>query len=289
MGHPVGMRSAHELVRWLHSHDGVGHTTALRAAGFTTHGIRSILADRRAEWVRRSWLALPDAHPQVRFAAALGGRLTCLSAAALSGLWTPAHTETHVVVAPTSARVNPAGARVHWAPGPAPGSATAVREPPVNVLFHVAGCVPLADALAVWESAIRKGLADAAELARVAWRAPAARQLASVASELSDSGIETRFVALMRSIGVAVRQQVWMDGHPVDGLIGERLVVQLDGFAHHQAADRRRDLRADARLVLRGYTVLRFDYVQVLFHPEEVIAAVSMAIAQGLHRAPARR
>lgn len=56
------------------------------------------------------------------------------------------------------------------------------------------------------------------------------------------------------------------------------------GFAHHRAADRRRDLRHDAELALRGYTVLRFDYFQVLFAADDVIAAVSTAIAQGLHR-----
>ena len=62
-------------------------------------------------------------------------------------------------------------------------------------------------------------------------------------------------------------------------------MVQLDGFAHHRGADRRRDLRADARLVLRGYTVLRFDFVQVLFHPDEVVATIALAMAQGLHLA----
>ncbi len=285
------MRSVEQLVGWLRTHDGVGHTSALRAAGYTTHGIRSALAAGQVSWVRRSWLALPQAHPQVRLAARLGGRLTCLSAAVRSGLWTPTHTETHVVVAPTAARVAAGrdSVRLHWARGPAPVESTAVREPLVNVLFHVAGCVPRAEALSVWESALRKGVVDAAELGRVRWTSTAARSLADVASLLSDSGIETRFVELMRTLGVTVRQQVWIDGHPLDGQIGERLLIQLDGFAHHQAADRRRDLRADARLVLRGYTVLRFDYVQVLFHPEEVIATVAMAIAQGLHLAPSAR
>ena len=121
---------------------------------------------------------------------------------------------------------------------------------------------------------------DADILARVRWNCPAARELASAASKLSDSGLESEFVQLMRGAGVAVRQQVWIDGHPVDGLIGERLIVQLDGFAHHQAADRRRDLRADARLALRGYTVLRFDYQQVLFNAPYVIDTVQTAIAQ---------
>jgi very-short-patch-repair endonuclease len=57
------------------------------------------------------------------------------------------------------------------------------------------------------------------------------------------------------------------------------------GFAHHSsAADRRRDLEADARLALRGYTVLRFDYFQVFFQWDYVVETVLMAVAQGLHR-----
>lgn len=82
-----------------------------------------------------------------------------------------------------------------------------------------------------------------------------------------------------------MRQQVWVDGHPLDGLIGDRLAVQIDGFAFHQARDRRRDLRADARLALRGFTVLRFDYAHVLFDADIVRETVLLAIAQGLHRA----
>ncbi|WP_455905620.1 DUF559 domain-containing protein [Microbacterium sp.] len=89
----------------------------------------------------------------------------------------------------------------------------------------------------------------------------------------------------MRSIGVVVVQQVWVDGHPLDALIGDRLAVQLDGFAHHSSAqDRRRDIEADARLRLRGYTVLRLDCHQVIFQPQLVLNMVRAVIAQQLHR-----
>ena len=71
---------------------------------------------------------------------------------------------------------------------------------------------------------------------------------------------------LRRPAAFRSRQQVWLDGHPVDALIGERLVTQLRRRSSTIGAkDRRRDLHADARLALRGYTVLRFDYQQVLF------------------------
>src|SRR5690606_27057886 len=158
------------------------------------------------------------------------------------------------------------------------------QDPLLNILYHVARCLMPSDALAVWESALRKGLVALSVLRGVQWRSTRATRILEFASELSDSGLETHFVELMRSIGVAVRQQVWLDGHPVDVLIGDRLVIQLDGFAHHNsAAERRRDLEADVRLRLRGYTVLRFDYRQVLFAPEFVLDAVRTAMAQGLH------
>ncbi|MFC6356989.1 DUF559 domain-containing protein [Luethyella okanaganae] len=83
-----------------------------------------------------------------------------------------------------------------------------------------------------------------------------------------------------------MRQQVVIDGHRVDGLIGDRLVLQIDGFDYHsEPAQRRRDLRDDRRLVLRGYTVFRYDYKQILFEWKTVEAEVLGAIAQGLHRA----
>lgn len=175
---------------------------------------------------------------------------------------------------------------MHWSTGPTPTAARAVIDPLINVLRNVARCQEPAHALATWESALNKKLVDAAVLERIEWRSDRANRLVALCTDLSDSGLETHFVDLMRAIGVAVRQQVWLDGHPVDALIGDRLVVQLDGFAHHSSpADRRRDIEADARLRLRGYTVLRFDYHQVLFQPEMIQNIIRAAIAQGLHRA----
>ncbi|WP_431804264.1 hypothetical protein [Microbacterium sp. bgisy203] len=39
------------------------------------------------------------------------------------------------------------------------------------------------------------------------------------------------------------------------------------------------------RLTLLGYTVLRFDLVQLLHHPDEVLATVALALAQQRHLA----
>ena len=278
------MRTVEELAEWVRARGGVAHSTTVGAAGFTMHAMRAAVARGVLHRVRRSWLALPDCDAELRRAAAAGGRLTCLTEARRMGLWVPAHSELHLAVPPTGSRSDAPGLHLHWSKGPSPVAPAALTDPIINVLHHVARCVPAAEGLAVWESAIRLKKIDAAVLAGVHWRGESARALARIASHLSDSGIETQFLVLMRTIDVAVRQQVWVDGHPLDALIGEHLAVQLDGFAHHRAKDRRRDIRADARLMLRGFTVLRFDYFQVLFEPEFVISTVATAIAQGRHR-----
>ena len=174
---------------------------------------------------------------------------------------------------------------LHWAHGPAPVGRTTVEEPILNVLFHAARCLPRSDALALWESAIRKRLADPQILRRVAWRSTRAAELARMSEDLSDSGLETRFFDGMRRAGIGVRRQVKVDGRPIDGQIGESLLIQVDGFAFHSSAsDRRRDIEADARLALRGFTVLRFDYFQVFFRWNYVLETILTAMAQGLHR-----
>lgn len=280
-----------ELATWLTARSGIAHSSDARAAGFTVYEIAGAVETGHLRRIRRSWLATAYCDARKVAAAGVSGRVTCVSAAALRGLWVPdSETDpplTHVAVTGTASRLGSAGLRLHWGNGPAPVGRNANEDPLLNVLFHVAHCLPRSDALAVWESAVRKKNADAAALARVAWRSTQAAALAAVATSLSDSGLESILVDGLRHAGIAVRQQVRIDQHSVDGLIGASLVVQIDGFAHHSSAgDRRRDLRQDARLVARGYVVLRFDYYQLLFEWDRVLDTILTAIAQGAHRRP---
>ncbi len=273
-----------ELTTWIRAHGGVAHTSVARMHGFSKHDAATAVARGEIQRVRRSWLVTPDCDGATLAAARIGGRATCVTAARQRGLWTPDHDGIHVAVPHGASRFDRTGVVLHWAAGPVAVPRTSPEEPLLNVLFHVARCLARPHALAVWESALRTRVVEVDVLARVSWHSSPAAEVASLARELSDSGVESHFLELMRGIGVAVRQQVVLDGHRVDGLIGDRLVVQLDGFAHHRAADRRRDLAADARLMLRGFHVVRFDYQQVLFDPTHVTSVVLTAMAQGLHR-----
>lgn len=280
------MSASPPLSEWLARRGGAAHTREARAAAYSERAIADAVA-RGVRRVRRSWLVLPNVEDAVMRAVEAGGRVSCLTQAGRMGLWVPAHTGIHVSVAATASRV---GTEViaHWGRMPSPVSSFATADGIVNTLQHVARCVPEREALTVWESAVRKGLIDSASLLSVQWHGTRAAALRAVVSLLSDSGLETIFVHRLRPFGLALRQQEHIDGHDVDVLIGERLVAQLDGWEFHRtAADRRRDIRADARLTLRGYTVLRFDWMQVLHQWAYVEETVLLAVAQGRHLATA--
>ena len=174
----------------------------------------------------------------------------------------------------------------HWSSGPVATHRCEPVEPLPNILAQVAACQPLERALVVWESAVRTRRIGLEVLRRLPMRGPRARSLLDACSELSDSGIETIPALRLRRIGIPVRQQVAILGHLVDGLIGDRLVYQIDGFAHHRtAAQRRRDIAHDRRLALAGFTVLRFDYAQIMFDWPAVELEIRTAMAQRLHLA----
>lgn len=277
------------LLEWMRERRGVAHSSDLRAAGYSAWAVRTAIQEGNLERVHRSWLVSADCSPERRAAARVSGRITCVTAARERGLWTPDAQQIHVAVAPTASRNAGAGLNVHWAQGPLAVPRFSTEEPLLNVLFHVARCLDPSEAAPVWESALRKGYVSLVQLRRTQWGALRPAQVLEIVGSLSDSGVETTFVRIARACGVEVRQQVIIDGHRVDALIGECLVVQLDGFEFHGAAkDRRRDLRQDARLTLLGYTVLRFDYQQVMFDARYVMETLMNAIAQGLHLASRR-
>jgi very-short-patch-repair endonuclease len=81
-------------------------------------------------------------------------------------------------------------------------------------------------------------------------------------------------------MGLRMLPQAWILDRRVDLLIGERLVIQIDG-ATHTGAQRTSDIAHDAQLMLRGYHVLRFSYEQVMERWHDVQAVIMEAVAQG--------
>lgn len=272
------------LAAWLDERNGIAHSHDALAAGFTAHTIRAATEYGAISRIRRTWLASPIAPDALRRAAAVGGRLACLSAAKHHELWTIDDGCLHLAVRPNASRFDPGNAVMHWNTGPIAPHRYELVEPVIAALIHLADCRPLDHALATWESAVRTSAVSLAFLDQLPLRSHAARRVRDACGALSDSGIESIPVVRLARIGITVRQQVFVDGHHVDGLIGERLIYQMDGYSFHKsAAQRRQDIAHDRRLTLMGYTVLRYDYAQIMFDWEAVELEIRAAIAIGAH------
>jgi len=260
---------------------GVARTTTLIEAGHSRARIAAALDGRLVLRVRRGWVALPGADAELVAAARHAVVLTCITEARRRGLWVLDVDRPHVAADPHRSGPTLARATVHWARPLVPRPPDALVDPLENVLVTVAACQPLESALTVWDSALRQGFTTKAELGRLAL-GPAARAVLAAARELADSGLETLFRVRLRWLRVRILHQIWISGHRVDFLIGDRLVVQIDG-GHHVGAQRADDLAHDAALMLQGYHVLRFTYGQIVDDWPAVQSTIARAVAQRLH------
>jgi very-short-patch-repair endonuclease len=266
---------------------GYVHRQDLVDAGWSGESIRAAVRAGQFIVARRHWILAPESGPILVRAARAGGRVTCRSATRLLGLWDPGQTDVgHIAVGAHSSSCFESGIVVHRAKPIAPVPPRDLVDPIENVLATVATCFPYEQARSIWDSALRARKATLEHLRAVPGWPPQARRLLTEATALSHSGLETRVVTRLARVGVAMVQQALIAGHRVDGLIGERLVIQIDGYEFHQdARQRRSDIAHDVELRLLGYTVLRFDYFQVVHCWPQVEAQILAAIAQGLHLA----
>jgi very-short-patch-repair endonuclease len=189
----------------------------------------------------------------------------------------------HVAAPGHAGHVASAVGHVHWAAPVVPRHPDALVDPVENVLAVAASCLPHEEALAVWESALRQGMVDIREMRRLDL-GPAARALCDEADPYADSGLESFAVPRLRWLGLPLRRQVWIAGHRVDLLIGERLAFQIDG-GHHVGAQREEDIAHDVALGLLGYRVIRVGYRTIVDDWASVQERIMRAIAQGWHRA----
>lgn len=269
------------LVRAL---GGIARVQTLRMNGVSRHDV-GIAADfgliRR---VRRGWVAEPGADPMLVEAARHSAVLTCVTQAQRLGLWV--HDEVvdvHWGAPPGGAGHKPDHVRVHWAMPLIPRHPDAVEDSIENVLALVADCTPFEQALATWESALNKNLVQRSALERLPLKT-VAKEVLVRAVPFADSGLETYLRERLRWLGLPLTFQIWISGHRTDLLIGDRLVLQVDG-ATHTGTQRNEDIRHDAELKLMGYHVIRVGYRQIMEQWHIVQDLIMRAVAQGLHLA----
>jgi very-short-patch-repair endonuclease len=265
----------------------VARTRDLRDRGLRRAQFESALRSGALVRVRNGWIAVRDADPMLVLAAKQGVVLSCLTQAKRLGLWVHEQNPIlHVAVTPGASGGHADGIRVHWAKPLIPRAPGILVDPIENVLAIVAECEPYEQALATWDSALNKGLVELEALENLPLR-PQARRLLDEATPFADAGLETYLRPRLRWLRLPLRVQIWIAGHRVDALLGERLVLQTDG-GHHVGAQRSEDIRHDAALRLMGYHVIRVSYSQMMSEWPMVQDLIMRAVAQGLHRASRR-
>jgi len=279
------MRGMH-LTALLTYNMGIVTRRMMRDAGVSDHRLRLWLKSGVLIPLNRSLVALPSADPTLVAVARAGGRLACVSAAKLREIWVVDDGCLHLSFRANKSHFSPPGpgvaTRRHWDSKPLdPHGDIPALESGRSMLAHIASCQPLDLAVAAFDSAVRKGLITLEELQVLAsvLNGRFARVVSFVSTQ-ADSGLESVTRVRLALAGVACREQVWIDGHPVDLLIGDRLIIQLDGKQHlKDEAQLARDRRQDRRLRLMGYTVLRYGYADVIHRWEATFAEICAHLA----------
>ena len=237
---------------------GVASVTALRKLGVTEGQIRWALQRGQVASIRGGWLQTADADPAIVAAVAAGGRLGCVSAAARHGLWVPEHEKLHVSLPIHAGRHSSANVVPHWV-GARWRDHSSPIEPIDEVLRQVAGCLPSEDVISVFDSALNRKKISRRRLDDLLLQLPGSTDVKSLIDGRSESGYETLCRLRFARLGVKIAVQPNLPGiGRVDLLLGERLIVEADGWEWHNGphaflVDRSRDLEATRR----GYLPLR--------------------------------
>lgn len=224
--------------------------------------------------------------------AAHGGVPACVSAARHLGLWVLDECLTvHVWLRRGGHRYAHAGCECveHWDGGEATDGFGLPDVP--RMLRQILWCLGVEHFVVTLESAIQQRKISRTGLA---WLRTHTNDLARDAIEFArgdaESGLETLVRWRMRRHGLRIRSQIAIVGvGRVDFLIGDRLIIEVDGRANHDdASHRHKDLVRDANAAAWGYTTLRFDYALVVRDWELVESAILAQVEAGRHVHPAR-
>jgi very-short-patch-repair endonuclease len=273
----------------------------LDALEFTRAQVRAAREAGEILQVRPWWFATPDAPADVVRAVRVGGSLTAASVARLEGLWVRPDPLLHVRVPRNSARLwSPAppdeiggsrvpldraahGVCVHYRSEP---GMVGARDPLVLALAELARCAPRLDAHIAVDSALNLGRIDDDGLADLRRRLGSTRYaIVDGADRGCQSGIETIVRLLLRGLRVRHRTQVGIPGvGRVDVLVGDRLVIEVDGEEFHTGYEFEADRRRDFELVMRGYLVVRLSYKMITGEWDQVRAGIVALVERDEHR-----
>lgn len=256
-----------DALDWLHSeHGGVA-----RAAWFIEHGFdntaqRRHLRDGALVRVRHGWLAVPHANANVVAAVRQGGVLSCVSVFQLWGSWAPRDYGLHVRVDRRHQCLDERTVN-HLLPRHLVRQSLTGVDTPLAAAAAVARCLERADAVAVLDSALRLGLFTHESLEYLAGQIQGVGKVVQLLDPSAGSGLESLVRIMLRRLRIRFRTQVLIpEVGVVDFLIGDRLILEVDGREFHDTASGfAKDRLRDANAAALGFLTFRTTYAEVMY------------------------
>jgi hypothetical protein len=257
----------------------------------TQHSVRRAITSGALRRISRGTYALPEAPLAQQAAAAARGLVSHGSAAEhwkLETLTPPG--SAHVTVPPQSRPRLQKGVTLHFSNVPARDDHDGVTSP-VRTVLDCARSLPTGEALAIADSALRRGLVTSNELieAGLERRGPGRQRILRVA-EAADAQAANPFESGLRGIildagltGFVLQfpirlpsGQAFLDlGHPV-----LRIALEADSFRYHMSPEAQlKDYRRHDELVCAQWLPLHFGWQHVMFESSWVAATVKKACA----------
>ncbi|MDO9398114.1 MAG: type IV toxin-antitoxin system AbiEi family antitoxin domain-containing protein [Herbiconiux sp.] len=237
----------------------------LLALGMRDHALRQHVRSGDLIRIRHGWYApgAADHEAAARAAVRVGGRLTGFSALRTYGVWTPDLPTLEVAVPrnakalrdPGRMRVRLAGSpregatRIHWVAGPVQVDRSVWRVRPIEALATCFRTGEREHAVIVADSCVHLALLARSDVNALTPALPAERRSwVSLVDGRAESGGETAVRLRLAEAGIRFLPQPAVPGvGHLDGQIGRRTYVEVDGFESHGTKegfeeDRRRDL-----------------------------------------------
>lgn len=209
------------------------------------------------------------------------------SAAVLWGFAKPSLEAEIEVVVPRTAVRRRSGIRVHRRVDLGPEHRREISgiplTDPISTLVDLASCVVEWRVERAINEADRLDLVDPEALRVIVPTLPPRPGMARLRrllglQVLTDSGLERKFLGLVRSAGFPrPEMQAWVNGYRVDFYWPDLgLVVEIDGWRYHRTAgEQATDYRRDQTHTKDGLTTLRFAESQIRYEPQQVKAILS--------------
>lgn len=253
----------------------------LIASGHSDRKLAASIAEGTLLRVRRGVYARADAEDSVVRAVRVGGRLACVSALRLAGVF-GFDTDLHVHLRHSASRLRVTGSeRLHWAPLIDERGGYVVGL--VDALAQSVRCQHPWHTVASLDSALHSGLIAEHDLGDVFGSLPGRYQyLRGLVDGRAEAGQESVLRLAFLRAGFSVDVQVWFEGvGRVDLLVEGRLVVEADSrLAHHGWELHVRDRNRDIDLARLGYMTLRPGYQRTMFATAEVVEAARVLLAR---------